>query len=351
MKIIHGLALYGPESAGARYRLMQYIDGLHKQKIVLKIDHLLKKDFLDWRFHNKKFPFLKILKSYLYRAISLFFNNQYGLIIIHCELFPYMPFFIENILLKNKKYIYDMDDAFFLRYDNAPFLIRKILKNKFVKIIKNANAVTAGNSYLYSYAKNINENVYFIPTVLNHNIFLPNKKIKYLSNKITIGWIGSHSTFPYLFEIINSLSIVGRSYDIDFVIIGGYELNISNVNVINYEWEQKTEIDLINTFDIGVMPIPKNEWSKGKCGFKLLQYMSCEIPVIATNFGANVDIVDSKVGFLVDTESDWINAFTLLIQNESLRNEMGKNGRDRISSKFNLNSNINTLTNVIFKHL
>lgn len=350
MKNIYGLALYGPESAGARYRLMQYNDGLKKQKIVLTVHHLLKKEFLDWRFHKKKFPFLKILKSYLYRAYCLFLNNQYGLIIIHCELFPYTPFFLEKILLKNKKFIYDMDDAFFLRYFNAPFLIRLLLKDKFVNIIKNADAVTAGNYHLYSYAKKLNFNTYYMPTVLDPNIFLPNKRIK-VNNKITIGWIGSHSTFPYLFEIINSLSIVGRSYNIDFVIIGGYKLNVSNVNVISYEWDEKTEINLINTFDIGIMPIPKNEWSKGKCGFKLLQYMSCEIPVIATNFGANLDIVDSKVGILVDTENDWVNAFTLLIQNENLRNELGKNGRNKIISEYNIESNINTLAKVIFKHL
>jgi glycosyltransferase involved in cell wall biosynthesis len=176
--------------------------------------------------------------------------------------------------------------------------------------------------------------------------FFPRKRP--ISEKlITVGWIGSPSTFPYLFDIVEPLSVIGKTYKIRFIIIGGFELAIPNVIVENHKWSVETEVELINLFDIGIMPISKNEWAKGKCGFKLLQYMSCEIPVIATNYGANIYIVDGSVGFLADTQLDWIEAFKELIENKNLRIKMGKSARNKIITNYSTQINTAQLSSII----
>jgi hypothetical protein len=169
---VFGLALYGPESAASRYRLMQYKNGLNSNNINLVINHLLSKEYLDWRFHNHIFPVYKTIISFFIRAIKIYFNKKdFKLLIIHCELFPYIPFFVEKIILHKSKYIYDFDDAFYLRYEKSNFIVKKLLKSKFNYLIKNASAVTAGNHFLYEKAKTLNQNVFYLPTVLDPYVF------------------------------------------------------------------------------------------------------------------------------------------------------------------------------------
>jgi glycosyltransferase involved in cell wall biosynthesis len=263
-------------------------------------------------------------------------NKDYKYVIVYAELFPFIPSLIETILLP-KKYAYDFDDSMFLKYNlyNSLF-ISKLFKNKINSLIQNSNSVFAGNKYLYNHARNFNSNVYILPTVVDTNLFRNLNLVKE-KNIFTIGWLGSPSTEKYLNIIINILEQLGKQYNIRLIVIGGKAPKINNISILEYKWSEDTEINYINQFDVGIMPLYDDEWTKGKCGFKLIQYMACEVPVIASSVGANFDVVPNDCGILVKTENEWKDAFLKLIADRDHRINLGLNARNWIINNYSKN--------------
>jgi glycosyltransferase involved in cell wall biosynthesis len=107
----------------------------------------------------------------------------------------------------------------------------------------------------------------------------------------------------------------------------------------------ESEVELINKFDVGIMPLNDNLWERGKCGFKLIQYMSCGIPVIASPVGINSEIVSNDVGFLASSGKEWVDSFSKLISNDILRKQMGSNARQRVERHFSFYNNVNLIRN------
>jgi glycosyltransferase involved in cell wall biosynthesis len=320
-----------------------------EQNIHLDIEPLLSDKYLNYRFGGDTlFPFFNVFFSILKRLLILSRQKKYDCAILYCELFPFLPSFIERKLL-SIPYIYDFDDAFYLRYRVKKKIIRSIfLGNKFDVIIANAAAVSAGNIVLEDYAKRYNVKTFVVPTVVDTNNFIAIDN----SNKedfLHIGWIGSPSTAPYLQELVEPLSLLGSKTKVVFTVIGGSSPSIPNVEVNEVQWKESTEVELINTFDIGVMPLPDNDWTRGKCGFKLIEYMSCSVPVIASPVGANCVVVDNECGFLVKTTKDWLNAFCYMLDNPDTRKQMGENGRKRVISEYSLQHCAPIISNIIRK--
>jgi glycosyltransferase involved in cell wall biosynthesis len=342
-----GLALYGPLAASTRYRLGQYVNGLESYGINLQIRHLLGDDYLRIRFSGGSLPFKILIRHLISRIKDLSTQNNYNSAILHCELIPLMPGILERGLIR-KPYIYDFDDAFYLKYQRGWLGIASpLLKNKFDTIIAGAGAVTAGNKVLANYANLHNQNTIFFPTVVNTQRYIP--QLKNRGDKVfTIGWIGSPSTAIYLREIVAPLSIIGQEGAVTFVVIGGKAPYIPNVTVMELEWSEETELELINSFDVGVMPLTDDEWSRGKCAFKLIQYMSCAVPVVASPVGANIDVVGGSSGLLASTSQDWVDALRILRDQPNLRKEMGQAGRDRVLSSYSLHKNLPVLANLIY---
>jgi len=341
-----GLALYGPLAASTRYRLKQYVNGLKSYGIDLQIRHLLGDDYLRIRFAGGSMPFKILIRSVFSRLEHLSNQDNYDCAILHCELIPLMPGMLERGLIR-KPYIYDFDDAFYLKYQRGWLGIAgPLLQNKFDTIIAGANTVTAGNAVLADYAKLHNPNTIFFPTVVNTQRYVP--QIKNRGGKVfTIGWIGSPSTAKYLKEIIVPLSTIGQEGAVKFVVIGGKAPHIPNVTVIEIEWKEETELELINSFDIGVMPLTDDEWTRGKCAFKLIQYMSCAVPVVASPVGANIEVVGVSSGLLASTQQDWVDALRKLRDQPNIRKELGKAGRDRVLECYSLHKNLPVLANLI----
>jgi glycosyltransferase involved in cell wall biosynthesis len=124
---------------------------------------------------------------------------------------------------------------------------------------------------------------------------------------------------------------------------------MSNINasfeVVQYTWTLESEVELINLFDVGIMPLNDNFWERGKCGFKLIQYMACSIPVIASPVGINSEIVSPDVGFLASSEEEWVDALSQLISNDVLCKQMGSNARQRVEKYFSFYNNVNLIRN------
>jgi glycosyltransferase involved in cell wall biosynthesis len=339
-----GLSLYGPLAASNRYRLSQYLHGLRQYGIDLEVMALLGNDYIQTTFLGERYSIWKLVRDYLERVTMLWSQSRYDLAILHVELLPFVPSVIESRLLKIP-YIYDFDDAFFLKYRGGRFKgLSFLLGNKFEPILSMAAAVTAGNRYLCDYARRLNSNTRLMPTVVDTD------RYRYAPNKrdavFTVGWIGSPSTSVYLSEMVRPLVELAEEMPVRFVVIGGRCPMIKGVDVEQLPWSEDTEVQLINTLDVGVMPLYDDEWAKGKCGLKLIQYMACGVPVVASPVGANIDVVGPG-GFLPSDAEAWRDSLRRLRDDSSLRRRMGEYGRKQVENHYSLRSTLPSMADTI----
>jgi glycosyltransferase involved in cell wall biosynthesis len=341
-----GFALYGPLAASNRYRLSQYVQGLTCFGINLQIVHLLGDEYLRARFSDGALPIASMSSAGLARLWDLWHQNDYDVVMLQCELIPLIPGWLERAMIR-KPYIYDYDDAFYLKYRSGRLRwASTLLGGKFDTVIEGAAAVTAGNQVLLQYASQHNANAQFLPTVVDTSLYLPEPDRR--GGKIfTVGWVGSPSTAPYLSAIVMALSTIGSEGPVKLIVIGGKAPKITNVSVVELVWDEHTELDLINSFDVGIMPLPDDDWARGKCAFKLIQYMACALPVIASPVGANIDVVSAECGLFASTSQEWTDAFRLLRNEPTTRRKMGEFGRTRVVQHYSLHQNLPILASVI----
>lgn len=341
-----GLSLYGPLAASTRYRLEQYIPGLSEYSIDLQVHHLLGDEYLRCRFQGKRLPLASLIQAGCKRLSLLFHSQKFDAAILYAELFPLMPGWLERQFIK-KPYIYDFDDAFYLKYKRDKLgIFQPVLGKKVDQVIAGATAVTAGNKGLMSYAKAINKKSFFFPTVVDIEKYQPAKQVS-SEFPFTVGWIGSPSTSHYLSAITHPLSAIGLEGAVRLVVIGGSAPVIPHVEVIEKKWQEETEIPLINSFDVGIMPLHDDEWARGKCAFKLIQYMACGVPVVASRVGANIDVVQPDCGMLVSHTDEWIKALRAMRDQPDLRQKMGNASRNRIKRHYSLQQSISQFAKIL----
>lgn len=341
------LSLYGPQAASHRYRLGQFQQPLHAQGIDLEIHSLLTDRYLIRKFAGQSVPWGELLASAASRLTELLTitRRPYDLMIVYAELFPYMPGLVERTLLKTP-YIYDFDDAFFLKYNRSglPFL-RPLLGSKFEAIISGARGVSAGNEYLSHFARQYCQDVVCCPTVVSTERYVPIEKRE--SESFTVGWIGSPSTAAYLQEIVEPLSMLGAEGPVKFIVIGGAAPAVPNVEVIELPWQLDTEVSLINQFEVGIMPIPDTDWARGKCAFKLIQCMACQVPVIGSAVGANLDVLQQGGGFAVKSTQEWLQALRQLRDMPEERKRIGQQARENIVENYSLEPAVQRLSELL----
>jgi glycosyltransferase involved in cell wall biosynthesis len=227
---------------------------------------------------------------------------------------------------------------------NESLLFRTLKwRSKVQSICRWSYKVSCGNEFLCSYANQFNPLVVLNPTTIDterlHNptLYAPKAMTEY----IVVGWTGSHSTLKY-FESVEPvlMEIEHRFKNIKFMIIADRKPALKLDSMIFRPWTPETEIQDLAQFDIGIMPLPDNVWSKGKCGFKALQYMAMGIPTIASPVGVNTKIIDHGVnGFLCNTTNEWINSLEQLAQDNTKRKQLGERGRAKVVSHYSVVSN------------
>jgi glycosyltransferase involved in cell wall biosynthesis len=268
------------------------------------------------------------------------------LVIIEKELFPYFPAIFERIFkLLGIKYVADYDDAIFHNYDRSKVLfINFFLRKKIDYVMKHSAAVIAGNNYLAERAIMANaKKVVIIPTVIDARRYLFNPEGQPKS-ELVIGWIGSPTTLKYLINLKNVFTSLAEKYSFKLHIIGGGSIGlVNNENVI--PWSEETEIAELYKIDIGIMPLINSDWERGKCAYKLIQYMACGKPVVASPVGANLNLVsNSETGYFANTDQEWYDALEVLLLNSEARKEMGKKAAEFIRSNY-------TIQSISLKHL
>lgn len=338
MKII-ALTKYGSQGASSRVRFEQYIKRFEKSQIDVIVTPLINNEMLKFKYLNGKYAFWPIVKAYIKRILVMKTIHKYDLVWIEKEALPWMPLWFERLLLEGSKYVLDFDDATFHDYDQHRLkIVRVLYKNRIDELMKRSVLVVAGNSYLAKRAKNSGaKNVYIIPTVIDIDRYqiLANKKNHYSDNLPSIVWIGSPSTSKYIYLIEDSLRILSKKYKYVLKIIGASSIEIEGVNVEIINWSEDTEINNIMTSDIGIMPLNDSCWEQGKCGYKIIQYMACGLPSVASAVGANLEIINSSaVGFLARNQKDWETALERLLQNHELRLSIGSKARERVEQNY-----------------
>jgi glycosyltransferase involved in cell wall biosynthesis len=214
--------------------------------------------------------------------------------------------------------------------------------------MRGASAITAGNMVLKNYAEKFNSRTSMLPTVVDTTRYRP-EALSHSNSQFVVGWIGSPSTAPYLHLLIQPLSLLGREGPVRLIVIGGKAPAIPNVEVLEVLWDEETEVELLNQFNVGVMPLPDDDWTRGKCAFKLIQYMACGVPVIASPVGANIDVVSTDCGLLASSPEEWLKSLRWLRDNPIAREKIGALGRARVVEHYSLTNNLPKFAQIIRK--
>ena len=328
---------YGSKSASIRYRFDPYKSILRKYNYKIISMPLFDDQFFEKKIFSDKINYIKILYNYSKRILDLAFRKKPFIAIIHIELLPFLSFIGELILkIRGVKYIIDIDDAVYHRFNNKNFLLKKIIHFKFNKIIQYSETLFAGNKYHVNYFKMFSNESIYMPTVIDPYFYKKNRSLKKFEN-ITLVWIGSPSTSFYLNIISDVLNKIKKEFNVDILVIGIGNNKINLNNYIKEDWSSKNEIKLLSKSHIGIMPLEDDLWSQGKCGFKILQYMGAGIPVVASPIGVNKEIIkDGKSGYLAANDFEWYSKLKNLIFDKDLRNKFSIEGYKTLKENYNI---------------
>ncbi|MBL6446874.1 glycosyltransferase family 4 protein [Fulvivirga sp. 29W222] len=283
------------------------------------------------------------LEGYLKRILLLFSLRKYDLVYIHLWVVPFAPPIFEWLFTKiAKATVYDIDDMLYVgdtsRFNKAVSFLKS--KSNPLYLLKNCDHVIVSTKANYDKAKELNKSVTNIPVCIDVERY---KAVHKSNDKVVVGWTGSRSTSKYLYLLKPVFEKLVNRPDVELLVIGDQDYKIDGVPITALKWSAETEVSDINRIDVGLYPLPDEKWVLGKGGGKALQYMSLEIPVIATAVGENLGIIDDGInGFLIqpgDTQQ-WYSKIQELIESKKLRLQLGKNGRKKVEHSFSIKANV-----------
>lgn len=344
---ILALSPFPEEGAGYRFRLAQYIPHLEAAgfDVVAKpfyTTEFFRSVYRPGRYVRKAASFARLALGRLRSLASL---SDYDLIFIYREAFPIGPPFIELALTRRDRppVVYDFDDAIFLPHVSEANRLVASLKYpaKVPSIIRHSDQVIVGNDYLAAYSRRYNPAVTMIPTCVDTSRFVPRAEGPCGRREPVVGWIGSPTTTPYVLRMKDILRRAAERRPFEMKVSGaGRDIEFAGVPVRNVPWSLDREVELFNSCDIGVYPLVDDEWSKGKCGFKAIQFMACGVAVVASGVGVNREIIQDGVnGFLATNEDEWVEKIGRLLSEPDLRARFAAAGRRTIEERYSLRVN------------
>ncbi len=335
-------------SPGQRFRCEHFISYLQENNYEITYSNLLSAwdDRYFYSYGNFGIKLFIVVKGFIKRLRDVFRCRDYDAVFIYREAYMLGTTFFERMFRGLKApIIFDFDDSIWLNDTSPGNQKLKWLKrpSKTADICRIASLVIVGNQYLADYARQYNANVAIIPTTIDttyHKPLLSTKQPKH--NNITIGWTGTSTTLKHFYTILPVLRAIHEKYGnkVMFLVIADVEPKNTDLPLKFYRWNAPDEIAQLSSIDIGIMPLPDDEWSRGKCGFKGLQYMALEIPTIMSPVGVNTEIIQhGENGFLAKSDDEWIKYLSILIEDETLRKKLGTNGRKRVEEKYSVLAN------------
>jgi glycosyltransferase involved in cell wall biosynthesis len=327
-------------SPGPRYRIEQWARYLERDgfrftfapfedaalnRILYQRGHYVRKAALMLRALGRRFQLLPEA-------------GRHDVIFIHREAALIGPAFFERLLARRRvPVIYDFDDAIWVRYASPANSYFSYLKffGKTATLCRLSDHVTVGNKYLADYARRYNRNVTIVPTTIDTEQYTVRPSQSNGDGVPTIGWTGSYSTVQHLDTLRGALTRLAREQKFRLQVIGTRQYTLDGVETVVKPWRAATEVVDLHDIDIGVMPLPDDNWSQGKCGCKMLQYMGIGVPVVASPVGVNSEILQhGQNGLVARTEDEWVSMLALLLKDAGLRRTLGEAGRRTLEARY-----------------
>jgi glycosyltransferase involved in cell wall biosynthesis len=313
MKIL--FLIQGYQVAASRYRVLQYLPYLQSKGVEITVSLYPRTVKENFRFFN-----------------SL---SQYDLVFLQRKRFSQPR--LALLRRKAKKIVYDFDDSVMYRNSTRENPVSPTRYRRFAQMVKASDFVVAGNEFLKNQVLPFNRNVEVIPSSLDGERYHP-KDYCLRKERVTLGWIGDHGSIHYLEKMKPIFEEIGRRYPhTELKIVCDIFFDCEQMTVVKKEWRSEEEVADLQSFDIGVMPLMDDPWSWGKCGLKIIQYQGAGVPVVCTPVGVNRDLVEDGVnGFYAMTPDQWVEKLSILIEDPSLREKMGREGRERVLKRYTL---------------
>lgn len=318
------LPISGPRGASSRYRVFQFLPEMEKADLTYAM-HLPPE--------SPGSGLQRLLTALRERREIASLATESRSLFIQKRLLPAAQI---DALAAQRPLAFDFDDAIFTSpTGKRSRLARQRVEKRLRHVLSAAQVVIAGNRYLRDYAAQYARRVIQLPTVVDHTRY-PAKTHRQ-TDEVVAGWIGHSVNHPYLMGMSGVLQNLARRLRLKLLVVSDRDLAIPGVAVENRRWSEATEIGDILDMDIGIMPMPDDAWSRGKCGFKAIQYMAAGIPVVCAAVGANVEIVRNGIdGYCADDDADWLDCLATLSASQEQRERLGTAARARIQTDFSL---------------
>lgn len=338
-----------PSSKGpnVRFRLECYLHYLEKSGIQYRIRSFSSDCFYSILYQRGFFlrKCFHTLCGYAARFFHFLESLQYDVICVLREVTPLGPA-ISPYLWRffGKRVIFDFDDAIYLNHISQVNQMAAFLKfpRKTRSFVQMSQRVIAGNQHLAEYACQYSPSVVVIPTPIDTDKYTPLSrylpKIEVGSTELCVGWSGSWTTLPHFYLVKEALKeLVARLPLLRIKAFGTRVAHIEGLSIEALDWSLESELEQLRSFDIGIMPLPDDEWSRGKCGFKLLMYMALGIPTVSSPVGVNTEIIKDGVnGFLAANEKEWIEKLSRLIEDSNLRRHLAETARKTVEERYSV---------------
>jgi glycosyltransferase involved in cell wall biosynthesis len=313
MKVL--FLIQGYSVAASRYRVLQYLPYLESKGMKVTVS-------LYPRTLKSNIQFFKTLPQYdiVFLQRKRFNQPRLGL-----------------LRRRANRIVYDFDDSVMYRNSKSKDPISQTRKRRFIQMIHASDFVIAGNDFLKNQVLPIHSNVETIPTPIDQERYgLKDYRVK--KERVTLGWIGDHGSIHYLEKMRPIFERLAKRHpNVELKIVCDTFFDCEQMMVVKKPWRPEEEVSDLQSFDIGVMPLMDDSWSWGKCGLKIIQYQGVGIPVVCTPVGINQDLVeDGNNGFYAMTPDDWEHKISILIGDASLREKMGRKGRQRVLGGYTL---------------
>ena len=328
---------YDALGASSRLRHMQYVPAFAEAGIEVTLDPFFNAGYLSGLYAGRSTT-TAALAAYPRRVRHLQAAERFDVLWLEKEALPWLPWALEKRLLpRGVPLVLDLDDAVFHNYDlHRSSGVQRVLGDKIDQLMASATLVTAGNSYLAARAVAAGAaRVEIVPTVVDLSTY---RVAPAEVETARIGWIGTPSTWgAYVEPMMPLLTHAAAEVGARILAVGAGQAASPHPLLDNEQWSEASEVAHIHAMSIGIMPLADTPWARGKCGYKLIQYMACGLPVVASPVGVNADIVEHGVnGFLAATDAEWRTAVTALLRDPALRQRMGAAGRRKVEADYAL---------------